>query len=293
MSYLGASKDKTETVFYRLLGKKIYTFNKRYDRKISLKRGSIPFRFNRFLKEIISNLGMAKDNVTPTGLLIFISSVSLALALLFSFWSGDYGLLPVAFVAVFFFIITLFHFLSLTRFERKEAEIMDTEDLIAMDVKGGVYNAIVRYRKAFHPNIRPYFEEFIDNVQYKGFSFKESMLILNGKLGDNFTSFAQKAILYEEKASEGMEDIFTTVVDINRQKRDLRYENNIKFASLRLEFIMSTGIIIFYAFFSMSIDPFISYFLSGTYFGKVMLIVDLIIVTAVLGYIASIKAKFL
>ena len=51
------------------------------------------------------------------------------------------------------------------------------------------------------------------------------MGILNDKLGYNFTDFAQKAVLYEDKADETMEDIFSSIIETNRQRRTLRYIN--------------------------------------------------------------------
>ena len=90
-----------------------------------------------------------------------------------------------------------------------------------------------------------------------------------------------------------MEDIFSSIIETNRQRRTLRYINNVKFADLRTQFIVSFILIIGYGVFSALFDPFILRFLTQNYFGKCMLIGDIVIVAFVLSYLASIKAKSL
>jgi Flp pilus assembly protein TadB len=293
LNALGKSRKRSEGIFYKLLGKHMRRWNTRVERSSNLKKGSLKYKINNYLKDIIVNLGMARDNVTPVGLVTFMASIAFSCAFFYVFWSGETALFIPAFCAIFYFVIVLFRFASLTRYEKKEGEIMDTEDLIAMDVKGGVYNAILRYRRSFHPNIKPYFEEFIDNIQNKGYGFREAMLLLNDRLGGNFTDFTQKAIMYEEKADKDMDDIFSAVIEVNRNKRTLRYENNQKFNKLRLEFLISIGVISLYGLFSVWTDPFLANFFKNSLLGKFLLIADVVTVTAVLAYISSIKSKFL
>lgn len=293
LAILTSSRPVSESLFYRLLGRRVKRWNLQVERRSSLKKDSYTYKINAYFKDIIVNLGMTKDNVTPIGLITFITSIALAAALLFIFWSGEIGLFIPTFAVIFYFLVVLFRFFSLLMFERKESEIMDTEDLVAMDVAGGVYNAILRYRHSFHQNIRPYFEEFIDNIQNKGFGFQQAMLILNDKLGPTFTDFAQKAILYEEKADANLVDIFSSIVELNRHKRILRYENDKKFSSLRWEFLLSVAIILGYGLFSITSDSFMAYVFEDTIWGKILILFDILLITGVLSYLASIKAKFL
>lgn len=293
LSYFTRSRDVSEGFLSRVLGRRMKRWNVLFERTSTLKKGSWIYKVNMYFKDIIINIGLEKDNVTPLGLIIFISSLSFSSSLAFVFFTGEISLFIPAFLAMFYFIVVVFRFMSLVRYEKKEAEIMDTVDLIAMDVKGGVYNAILRYRNSFHQSLRPFFEEFIDNMQNKGYSFREAMLILNDRLGPNFTDFAQKAILYEEKADEDMADIFTAIVEVNRHKRTLRYQNNQKFSKLRLEFLIAIGVISAYAIFAVTTDPFMAHLFKNSFFGKVLLIIDVVAVTSVLAYISSIKSRFL
>lgn len=293
LSKVLASQGRMEKILLRLVGKRLHRVNLQMERTGNVRKKSIFIRVHNYFKEIIVNLDMAKDNVTPVGLVTFIGAISLSVSLAYVFWTGEVMLVVPAFGAVFYFFVVLFRFMSLLRFEKKEAMIMDTEDLISMDINEGVYNAIIRYHKSFHPDIKPYFEEFIDNVQFKGYGFKRSMMMLNDSLGVSFSSFTQKAVMFEQKADKDMADIFSSVVESNRHRRDLRTKNNKRFNELRLQFLMSIALIGAYVLFSIYTDPFMSEFLTNNFVGKMLLIIDLIAVTAVLGYIASIKAKFI
>lgn len=293
LNILGFTLDKTEGFFYRYIGRYIKKLNTNLERTATIKKGSLTHRITMYYKDIIVNLDMVKDNVTVAGLLSFITSLALALSILLTIFTRDLVLFPFLFLALFYTITIVFRFFALMRFEKTEAHIMDTEDLIAMDVKGGVYNAILRYHKSFHPSMQPFFNEFIDNIQNKGYSFRDAMVILNDRLGPTFTEFAQKAIQYEERGDDKMEDIFASIVEINRYRRTIRFENNIKFNQLRMQFLVSICIIAGYAIFSVFTDGFLAHFFLNTTLGKILIVVDLLIIAFVLAFIASIKAKLL
>lgn len=287
---LSQSTTFVEKLYLRFFGTRIRNLNLRMERETGLRKKSLTARGTRYLREIIQNLDMQKDGVTPAGLLVFLTAVSLAGAALVLFFAKNLVLAFLAFFTVFYLVLTLLRFISLLRYERKEAEIMDTVDLLAMDVRGGVKNAIQRYTPAMHPNIKPYFEEFLDNINIRGYSFEQAMLLLSDRLGPNFVDFAQKAILYEAKADNELEDIFSSIIEVNRHRRELRYRTNMKFSQLRFDFLTSGSVILGYAVFSIWLDGYIRHFLTSTV-GMLMIIIDVFVVTLVLSYMAAIKAK--
>lgn len=290
---LVTSKDFVDKWYYKFFGKTLKELQITFSRTADLNKYSFAYKVYNFFDELILNLDMKKDNVTVTGLLVFITSISLIGGIILStLMSSVVLLLPIT-GAFFYLMVVIFRFLGLMRYEQRESEIMDAVDLLVSDIRGGIYNAILRYRDSFHPNIRPSFASFIDDIQNKGYSFKQAMGILNDKLGSNFTDFAQKAVLYEDKADETMEDIFSSIIETNRQRRTLRYINNIKFNELRTQFVVSFILIIGYGVFSAVLDPFILEFLTQNVFGKFLLIGDIVVVAFVLSYLASIKAKSL
>ncbi len=293
INVLVTSKDFVDKWYYKLFGKALKNMQVSFSRTADLNKYSFAYKVYHFFDELIINLDMKKDNVTVTGLLVFISSISFVGGLILAYLMDSFVLLIPITAAFFYLIVVVFRFMGLLRYEQREAEIMDAVDLLVSDIRGGIYNAILRYKDSFHPNIRPFFLSFIDDIQNKGYSFKQAIGILNDKLGPNFTDFAQKAVLYEAKADETMEDIFSSIIETNRQRRTLRYINNIKFNELRTQFIVSFLLIIGYGVFSALLDPFILEFLTQNSFGKLLLIGDIVIIAFVLSYLASIKAKSL
>lgn len=280
-------------IYYKLFGNILRQTNVKLTRKANLNKKSSLYKVYSFFEDIIINLDMKKDNVTVSGLLLFMLSVSLSVGLIIGFLMSSIMIVFIGTLAVFYLVLTLFRMASLIKYEQREAEIMDAVDLLVSDIQGGVYNAIVRYKDSFHPNIRPHFLNFIDDIQNKGYSFRQAMMNLESKLGVNFTDFAQKAILYESKADETLDDIFSSIVEINRQRRTLRYINNLEFSALRTQFIVSLVLIVLYGLFSTMMDGYIRHFLFNTTAGKVMIISDIVIVAWVLSYLASIKSKSL
>lgn len=287
------SRSIIASIYFKIFGKPLKQLNVKVTRTANLNKKSKFYKIYAYFDDMIVNLDMKKDNVTVSGILIFMISLSLSGGIILSFYLDSFGLLLPVTCSFFYLINTLFKLASLMKYEQREAEIMDAVDLLVSDVQGGIYNAVLRYKDSFHPNIKPYFMNFIDDIQNKGYSFRQSMIILNDKLGNNFTDFAQKAILYEEKADNTMDDIFSSIIELNRQRRTLRYINNIKFNELKMQFLVSLFMIMGYAIFTTLIDPFIMNFLINTFLGKLMLIIDIVIVAWVLSYIAAIKAKSL
>ena len=170
---------------------------------------------------------------------------------------------------------------------------MDAIDLLVSDVKSGIFNSIIRYQNSFHESIRPYFLECIDDVQNKGYSFTTAMESLTDKLGYSFSDFAQKAIYYESKREEGSEGIFGAIIELNRQRRILRRENAIAFKTIKTSLIVSSLMIFAFAMYTGLTDPFISNFLSNTILGRIMILVDVLLVAFVINYLAGIRAKTL
>lgn len=287
-------REKLTNTLINTVGKKVKKVNVKVQRRANLNKGSLFYKIYNYYDEILVSLGMRKDGVTVTGLACFMLFTSAAITVVLAFVLKVYQpfLIFGILAALIYLETTLFKLASVAKYEEREANIMDAVDLLVSDIKSGVYNAIIRYKDSFHPDVQPYFLEFIDDIQNKGYGFKQAMLLLNDRLGMTFNEFAQKAILYEEKADKNMDDIFSSIIEVNRQRRSLRYINNIEFANLRMQFIISFIAIMGYAIVSTFIDSWIRAFLASPW-GAGLIIVDLFIVTTVLNTMAVIKSKSL
>lgn len=293
LSFFVNRKDKFSKTYSKHIGKHVRKANIKVVRRAELNHDTLYYKCYKFLDDLIRDLDMVKDGVTVAGLITFIIFVSGAVTIIFATVFNAMNVFLLMFAAVAFLVITLLRFAAISNIEQREADIMDSVDLLVSDVKGGIMNAIIRYKDSFPVGVRHYFHEFLDDVQNKGYGFRLAMNKLNEKMGMSFTEFAQKAILYEEKADKNMDDIFSSIIEINRQRRTLRYTNNIEFANLRLQFVVSIMAILGYAIFAMFTDAYIMNFLTDTLIGKIMIIIDIVIITFVLSYMAAIKAKSL
>ena len=244
------------------------------------------------MNEQLIALNLKRQGVTPMGYMLFwgfiavISGtiISVALNLGFIFGILSWGI-------IFIMMLVLTRVVVSERIERREADVMNAIDLIVPEIGNGVKNAIVMYKDNFAPSVRENFVAFINNIQDRGYSFEDAMLMLSDSLGLVFKDFAQKAIYFEAVGEKEMQDIFTDIVETNRLRRQLRDENNSAFTSLRVNFLLSVAITFGYFIFLMFTDDFSRTFFLQKTVGKLLLIVILIVVFAVLAYITTIKSK--
>lgn len=278
--------------YYRVFGKRVRAFQTKFSRHAALSDEKDKLsRFYRFYDEIILNLNMKKDSVTVSGLLLFLISISVAASLILCYLFGSLKLLIPLIGVVFYLLTVLFQFVGLSQHEKRELAIMDATDLLVSDYKDGIFNAVIRYRDSFPVAVRPYFESFLDDISHKGYSFTQAMRLLNDRLGPDFTDFAEKAILYEGKADDSLGEIFSSVIEMNRQKRTQREILSRFFLELRIQLIVSVLIIAGYAVLSAVFDPAILAFLLGSNLGNYLLIADLLLIAFILARFVAIKAK--
>lgn len=294
LSLLGKLIQFLSVLVYKVVGTPIKAADKKLLRAAYLNKDSLSYKIVSYFESMIIALDLHKDGVSVSGLLFFLCAISIIVALVLnSIFAFGLVLLPICAIAVFAIVFILFKVVATSHVEKREEHIMDAVDFLIADIKGGVFNAIVRYENAIHPDIRIYFSQFIDEIRNQGYSFTDAMLNLNTKLGPTFSDFAYKAIMYEDKADEGMEEMFSSIVEKNRNVRTLRYNNNLVFSEVRMTFLMCIGIILFFAFYMVSTDAYFYTFFTESSLGKVLIIVDIIIIAAVLAFISAVKAKSL
>ena len=292
LKMLGRSVQKFRGFIDNVVGVHVRRVNKNMMRSAYLNKGELTYKIYAFFENIIITMELARDGVTVVGLLLFIGVFcAIITAVVGNIFGMNLFICLLLFAAIFALMIIVFKFISITKMEKREMMVMDAVDLLVSDVKDGVYNSIVRYRDSINPTIRPYFEDFIDDIQNKGYGFKQAMLQLNDQLGRTFSDFAHKAIMFEEKADENLEDIFSSVVEVNRETRVIRYNTGRMFNNMQMQFGISSLIIIFYAVYQCLTDAFTLNFLMNNDFGKVLLILDVVIIAIVLAYITSLRTR--
>lgn len=278
------------------ISKKIGTFSTSREyavqRYVYLHRSSLIAKLYNWINEQLIAAGMKRVGVTPVGYMLFWGTISAITAIVIGIICN---LNVFLYVVIFFILVAVF--LVATRvfvagkMEKREADVMDALDLIIPEIGSGVKNAIARYVDNFSPSLQQDFKIFLSNIQDRGMSFEDAMFILADSLGNIFKDFAQKAVFYEALGEEDMRGIFDDIVETNRQRRELRYNNNLEFGVLRLSFIISAGITIGYFIFLMATDWFSRYFFLTTTCGNILLVAIVLTIFGVLSYIATIKSR--
>lgn len=278
------------------ISKKIGTFSTSREyavqRYVYLHRSSLIAKLYNWINEQLIAAGMKRVGVTPVGYMLFWGTISAITAIVIGIICN---LNVFLYVVIFFILVAVF--LVATRvfvagkMEKREADVMDALDLIIPEIGSGVKNAIARYVDNFSPSLQQDFKIFLSNIQDRGMSFEDAMFILADSLGNIFKDFAQKAVFYEALGEEDMRGIFDDIVETNRQRRELRYNNNLEFGVLRLSFIISSGITIGYFIFLMATDWFSRYFFLTTIWGNILLVAIVLTIFGVLSYIATIKSR--
>lgn len=294
--FFGTSIMRSVAKYGSKLSKKVGTYSttKEYalQRYVYQHSESYIARVYGWVNQQLIALGLKRYGVTVFGYMLFWAVICTiatgALTVLLRF-----GVLfvPPLFLMVYVITLVLTRVMVSERMERREADVMNAVDLIVPEIRGGVKNAIVRYRDNFAPSVRDDFTSFIVNIQDRGYSFEDAMYILSDSLGLVFKDFAQKAIYYEVGGDAGMIDIFTDIVETNRLRRQLRDENNNAFTSLKASFVMSVLLTFGYFIFLMFTDDFSRNFFLQETTGKVLLLVIIGVVFSVLAYISTLKSR--
>ena len=272
----------------------IYSVSQEYafQKYVYQQSDSLPARLYNWVNMQLIALGLKRLGVSVVSYLMFWCVMALIMSLVLCLVLG-FGLLMLPIVFCFLFVVSL----VLTRvivseqMERREADVMDAIDLIVPEVKNGIKNAIITYQDNFAPSVKDDFHAFITNIQDRGYSFEDAMIMLSDSLGSVFKDFAQKAIYYEAVGETEMVEIFNDITETNRLRRMLRDENNKSFAELKSTFVISTLCVVGYFIFLMITDDFSRIFFLQNFWGQILLLIMIGIVFAVLAYITTIKSR--
>lgn len=253
-----------------------------------------PFAYiYRWVNDQIICLGLKRQGVTVVGFLSFWCIVAVPITFIICV-----VIKANPFISTVSYFIVVLALLFVTRMrtdssiEAREATIMDTIDLLVPEIDNGVKNVIMKYLDVIPDMLRVDFSGFIDRLEYKGYTFEDSMTILADDIGGSvFRNFAQKCIYYEYQGDKDMIEVFSDVVDTNRTRRELRESNKLVFDSLKQDFLMASAVVWVYAVAFGFREQTTVNFLFKTTFGQFLLVVDFLIEILVLGFITSIRSK--
>ncbi|WP_048745649.1 hypothetical protein [Paenibacillus sp. P22] len=237
--------------------------------RIVRRKENVFTKYNRLAEELILDFRLPLTLESFTSLLCILFALT---ALLIVFFMQNVTLSVVVTISIFIGLLTYFVMQSKSiKAERLEA-IMDAEDIICPLARDGVLVAIKKVmatEEYIRPALRPYFQQFIDNCENNGYSFKQAILLLNRQLGPKFDNFTKKAITFEYNERKGMADIFLDIVDENAVLREINVRKDRIFRKMNRDFLLKTLIIVLFFFYALSVPDFREFMLH-TSAGKVI-----------------------
>ncbi len=237
--------------------------------RIIKQKENIYVKYNRLVEGLILDFNM------PLTLESFTSLLTIGFAattLVIVFFMQNITLSVVVTIAIFIGILTYFVMQSKDIKAEKLENIMDAEDIICPLARDGVLVAIKKVMESeeyISPGIRIYFQQFIDNCENNGYSFRQAINILNRQLGPKFDNFTKKAIVFEYNERKGMADIFLDIVDENAVLREINARKDRIFRKMNRDFLIKTTIVVLFFVYALSVSGFREFMLQSD-FGKMI-----------------------
>ncbi|BCG58126.1 hypothetical protein [Paenibacillus sp. URB8-2] len=224
--------------------------------RIVKRKENIYAKYNRLVEGLILDFNMPFTLESFTSILCICFAIVMLLIVLFM---KSVTLSVLITVSIFIGLLTFFVMQSRAIQAERLEQIMDAEDVICPLAREGVLVAIKKVMENdeyISPALRPYFQQFIDNCENNGYSFKQAIQLLNRQLGPKFDNFAKKAIVFEYNERKGMADIFLDIVDENAVLREINMKKETIFRKMNRSFLMKTAVIVLFFLYALTVQDF-------------------------------------
>lgn len=279
----------------KIIGKVVNKKEEKYHRdiaigKITEKRAS--YKLYNFLSELIIDLNLTDSGITPYELLYitcFIVTVVVAVIckLLFGSYFMTIFMDPIAIVGVFAVMYTKANIAHDQRIEN----VIEAENIICNNIKVGVVVAIRDSLNVIPKEVRPYFKDFVDNIEQKNYHIRTALLELNANLGSIADDFIKKCIVFEMEEERGISGMFQDIVEVNNIRMEMRTEMKRRFEEVKTDFIIGASMIFVFMAGVLAVYPDVRnwYFTTGT--GQLLIALDILIIIMEFVFITFLRAK--
>lgn len=279
----------------KFVGKLVNKREERYHRdiaigKITEKRAS--YKLYNFLSELIIDLNLLQSGITPYELLLitcFIVTVvvSVVCKLLFGTYLMAIPMVPIAIVGTFSVMYTRANIAHDARIEN----VIEAENVICNNIKVGVVVAIRESLDVIPKEVRPYFKDFIDNVEQKNYHVKTALQELNMQLGSIADDFIKKCIVFEMEEEHGIAGMFQDIVEINNIRMEMRTEMKRRFEEVKTDFLIGAGMIFAFMVGVLWVYPDVRTWYFTTGWGQVLIALDVLLLIIEFVFITYLRAK--
>ena len=261
-------------IFFSSLFSSLWGHLEQYNRKrrserikresVVTSKEDVAVKYNRFVDDFLKSLNLNIPLETVTSIIAIFFAI---IVIISTFFLKDISVSVILAVSIIIALFTWFARETRVRRAMRAEAIADAEDAICPYAKDGVFIAITRVMESeeyIHKSIRPYFREFIDNYEMRGYSFRQAMTQLNRQLGSRFDNFAEKAIIFEYNERKGMSDVFLDIVDENAVVREINAKKEELFRKMNRDFLMKTLLIILFFIYALTVKDFRNFMLNTT-----------------------------
>lgn len=199
----------------------------------------------KLIKSILFNLSFYE--VTVEGYLVGTSTLSIIGAVIVGYFLKSFAMCIVGYLGIEAFIIALSFAISSSGHYKREIAIMDAEDLIIASLNKGFTGAVETSIDLFDDTVKPYFQQYLDNVKLYKLSLVFSVNKLSEDLGEEFNKFSEKIIEYIKIGSDDTIETFQDDLTRNAQRRVQMFEIQEQINEATLVYLISLIISIFMA----------------------------------------------
>ncbi len=279
----------------KIFGKTINKSEKKYHRDLEIGRKnekSKTVKLYRFMSELIIDLAIQDSGVTPfefitlITILVFII-VTIICKILFGHFTMTILFSPIALVAT----VCILYSKANVNHDKRIENVIEAENIICNNIKGGVTVSIKESMNVLPKELRPYFREYVDNIEQQNYHVKTALLKLNLQLGSIADDFIKNCIVFELEEEHGIANMFQDIVEINNIRMDLRTIMKRKFEEVKHDFIISLAMIFLFLGGVLAIYDNVREFYFTTAIGQIILGIDALLIIIEFVYITYLRAK--
>lgn len=279
------------SIFYKRINKA----EERYKREVEIGKISSKnkrVRLYRFLSELIIDLGLSEYNIKPyelfsiTAIMTVVAIMVVCKLILGSVWfvvvMGPIGVAAV---------LCIMYTKANNAHDQRIEAVLEAENIISNSIRSGVVASVRENIAVLPKQVRPEFEDFLDNIEYKKYHIKTALLELNNRLGSVADEFIKKCITLEVDEQKGTADIFREVIEINNIKMELRRKQKRSMEQVTTEFKIGASMILIFLIGVMIIYKNVRVFYFTTVPGKLIIIADILLFFGEYVFMTVKKAK--
>lgn len=246
----------------------------------------------RFLNDLTIDLGLKQVGASPYEFLFICLVASFLITFIVSELLFEYIWMIIIMYPIIFaaFMCICYTKANIAHDSRIEA-VIEAENIICNNIKAGVVVSVQNSINLMPYQIKPAFEDFLDNIDHKNYHVRTALMELNQHLGSTADDFIKKCIVFETEEEHGIVGMFSDLVKINNNKMETRIEMKHNFERITNDFIIGTSMIFVFLGGVIGIYSNVADFYFHTLLGQIILALDLLVVITEFVYITYLRAK--